>query len=132
MRLRKTPFIWLAIIIVMGGGIRAYQARIDALDTEIRERYALATAYLSVFNALHKPDSLEAPALISARDSILAFSGIDSVGLNAYVNSFEDRERGISLFWKAVRRRTDSLIELELALRDTIQLDSAVHDSAER
>ena len=132
MRLRKTPFIWLAVIIVVGGGIRAYQARIDALDTEIRERYALATAYLSVFNALHKPDSLEAPALISARDSILAFSGIDSVGLDAYVNSFEDRERGISLFWKAVRRRTDSLIELELALRDTIQLDSAVHDSAER
>lgn len=130
MRLRKTPFIWLAIIIVVGGGIRAYQARIDALDTEIRERYALATAYLSVFNALHKPDSLEAPALISARDSILAFSGIDSVGLDAYVNSFEDRERGISLFWKAVRRRTDSLIELELASRDT--LDSAVHDSAER
>lgn len=132
MRLRKTPFIWLAALIVVGVGIRAYQARIDALDMEIRERYALATAHLSVFSALHKPDSLEAPALISARDSILTLLGIDSVGLDAYVNSFEDRERGISLFWKAVRRRTDSLIELELALRDTIQLDSAVYDSAQR
>ena len=132
MRLRKTPFVWLAAIVIVVGGIRAYQARINALDTVIRERYALATARLSVFDALHKRDSLDAPELISARDSILALSGIDSVGLGAYVNSFEEREGGISLFWKAVRRRTDSLIELELALRDTTQLDSAADDSAGR
>ena len=132
MRLKKTPFVWLAAIIIVAGGIRAYQARTSALDTAIRERYALATARLSVFDALLTQDSLRAPELISDRDSILALSGIDSAGLDAYVNSFEDREGGISLFWKAARRIADSLIELEFASRDTTQLDSAVLDSVER
>ncbi len=107
MRLRKTPFVWLAAIIIVVVVARAYQARISNRDTEIREKYALATARLGVFDALREHDSLETTTLVGARDSILALSGINSVGLEKYVSSFEDRERGISLFWKAVRRITD-------------------------
>jgi len=129
MRLKKSPFIWLAAIIIMAGGIRAYQARISALDTEIRERYALATARLSVFDALSKHDSLGTKLRIAMRDSILALSEIDSAKLDEYVNSFEDHERDISQFWKAVRRRTDSLVALELQARDTVQVDSSAFDS---
>lgn len=129
MRLRKTPFIWLAALVILAGGMRAYQARISSLDAEIRNRYALVTARLSVFDALSQHDSLQVTERIAARDSILTLSGIDSVELNAYVNSFETHAGGISQFWKAVRVWTDSFIALELQTRDTTQIDTVVSDS---
>ncbi|MFQ5608178.1 MAG: hypothetical protein ACE5GA_09550 [Candidatus Zixiibacteriota bacterium] len=122
--MNRKALIWIISLIALATGAFGFRScQRGAIESE-RERLALATARLSVFETL---SDLADPEKYAARDSILAISETDSLELDAYVKSFEGDEGGLSEFWKAVRRHTDSLIELELTRR--IPVDTTADSS---
>jgi len=124
----KKIIIYLVILLAaLGYWYKVFQDEKRGLEQT--DRFASVYAGTAVMAELYRN---EPDRFFRARDSIYNLYKIDSMWINEFRRSHQDREEDWSLVWDAVKRKTDSLVEyykLNPVKHDTtkvLEIDSSV------